>query len=158
MHLYNNMWHMFGKGIKNIVWAAAAATIDYFFNMHMETLKKVIFLYSSCILICFISSQLTYYTPCIFSKVNMRAYNWLAKKSRSQWSRSGFRDTCKSDIFVNNHCESFNNAITEFRDIRIITMFKAIHLNCMERIQRRKTRMERRNTVFCNKALEKLKM
>lgn len=90
--------------------------------------------------------------------MNMRAHKWLAEKTRSQWSRSGFRGTCKSDMFGNNHCESFNNAINQFREMGIITMFKAIHITSMQRIQRRKTRMEKRNTVFCNKALEKLEM
>lgn len=78
------------------------------------------------------------------------------EKPKSQWSRSGFRDICKSDMFVNNNCEVFNNAINKYRDMGIITMFKAIHNSCMQRIQQRKSKMERRNTVFCNKPLKKL--
>lgn len=41
MHLYNNIFNMFGKGIKKTVWTAARASTDYFFNKHMDNLKKV---------------------------------------------------------------------------------------------------------------------
>lgn len=86
----------------------------------------------------------------------MKAYEWVASKSRSQWTRSAFRDVCKSDMFVNNNCEVFNNAINTFREMGIVTMFKAIHKSCMERIQRRKTKMEGKDYIYCPKAIKKI--
>lgn len=83
-------------------------------------------------------------------------YDWLKAKPRSQWSRSGFRDVCKSDVFVNNNCESFNNAIKKFRDNGIVTMFKNIHKTCMQRIAKRRTKMENKNTRFCTKTMKKI--
>lgn len=68
------------------------------------------------------------------TQLHVRAYEWLAQRVRSQWSRSGFRTICKSDMFVNNNCEVFNNAIKKFREMGIVNMFKGIHLACMERI------------------------
>lgn len=70
-----------------------------------------------------------------------RAYDWLAANPKSQWSRSAFMDTCKSDMFVNNNCEVFNNAINKFREMGIVTMLKSIQITCMERICKRLTRM-----------------
>ncbi|XP_074323023.1 uncharacterized protein LOC141659972 [Apium graveolens] len=54
--------------------------------------------------------------------VSAKAYTWLAAKSRSQWSRSGFRDTCKSDMFVNNNCEVYNKDLNKFRHLAIVSM------------------------------------
>ncbi|XP_017250910.1 uncharacterized protein LOC108221551 [Daucus carota subsp. sativus] len=129
MHLYQNLCkESRSLGVRREMWGAAKSTTDYFFNMHMENNKKV----------------------------NMNAFKWLAEKPKSQWSRCGFRDICKSDVFVNNNCEIFNNAINPFRGMGIITMFKSIHTACMQRIEKRKSKMEARNTVFCTKALKKL--
>ncbi|XP_074322985.1 uncharacterized protein LOC141659942 [Apium graveolens] len=129
MHLYNNLSNVYnGVGIRGALWAAAKSTSEYFFNKHMENLKKL----------------------------HLKAYTWLAQKPSSQWSRCAFRDICKCDTFVNNNCEIFNNAINPFREMGILTMFKSIHLSCMQRIQRRKTKFERRNTIFCTQALKKI--
>ena len=92
----------------------------------------------------------------LFSQLNKKAYDWLAAKPRSQWSRLGFREICKSDVFVNNNCEVFNNAINKFRDNGIITMFKNIHKTAMVRIQKMKTKMEKVKTKFCTKTMKKL--
>lgn len=42
MHLYNNMKSISkGLGISKTMWLAARSTTDYFFNMNMESIKKV---------------------------------------------------------------------------------------------------------------------
>lgn len=61
-------------------------------------------------------------------------------KTQIKWSRSGLRELCKSDMFVNNHCEIFNNAIKKYKEMGIVTMFKGIHTSCMQKIQRRKSK------------------
>ena len=89
-------------------------------------------------------------------QLNKKAYEWLAAKPRSQWSRAGFREICKSDTFVNNNCEVFNHALNKYRDNGIVTLFKNIHKSCMARIQKRKTKMEKMNVRFCTKTMKKL--
>ncbi|XP_017256606.1 uncharacterized protein LOC108226176 [Daucus carota subsp. sativus] len=129
MHLYKNLWKEHkGIGVRRLLWSAARSTTPYHFNQNMEALKKL--------------------AP--------RAYDWLAAKPKSQWSRSAFRDICKSDMFVNNNCEVFNNAINKFRGMGIVTMFIGIQNTCMERICKRLTKMDKRDTIFCTKPLKKL--
>lgn len=89
-------------------------------------------------------------------QVSVKAYTWLAVKPRSQWSRSGFRETCKSDMFVNNNCEVYNKDLNKFRHLAIVSMFKEMHKQCMQRIQKRKTKMQNKNTEYCSNALKKL--
>ncbi|XP_074351338.1 uncharacterized protein LOC141690432 [Apium graveolens] len=129
MHQYKNLWKEHkGIGVRRLLWSAAKSTTDYHHNMNMGALKKL--------------------AP--------RAYEWLAAKPKSQWTRSAFREVCKSDMFFNNNCEVFNHAINKFRDMSIVTMMKSIQITCMERICKRLTRMEQKDTVFCNKPLKKL--
>ncbi|XP_074346689.1 uncharacterized protein LOC141685495 [Apium graveolens] len=129
MHLYRNLWQgNRGIGIRKALWFAARSTTEFTFKKHMDILKQI----------------------------SNKAYNWLSEKPRSQWTRTGFKELCKSDMFVNNNCEVFNHAINNFREMGIITMFKSIHLSCMERIQRRKTKMEASTNVFCTKPMKKL--
>ncbi|XP_074327546.1 uncharacterized protein LOC141665460 [Apium graveolens] len=65
----------------------------------------------------------------------------LMEKPRSQWTRSTFLNTCMSDVFVNNHCEVFNNRITNFRDLPIVGLLQAIHKAVIRRIQVRRDKM-----------------
>lgn len=82
---------------------------------------------------------------------------WLMDKPKSQWTRSAFRTTSKSDMFVNNHCEVFNSSIRKFRHLPIITMLiKEIHKGLMTRIQRRRDKMLSREGIYCTKALARL--
>ncbi|XP_074364979.1 uncharacterized protein LOC141706040 [Apium graveolens] len=78
MHLYRNMWKEHkGIGVRMILWKAARATTEYTFKKHMDELQKL----------------------------SKTCYDWLSEKPRTQWSRSAFRLTPKSDQFVNNQCE-----------------------------------------------------
>ncbi|XP_074323900.1 uncharacterized protein LOC141660801 [Apium graveolens] len=91
-------------------------------------------------------------------QMSKTCFDWLEAKPRSQWSRSGFRDVCKSDVFVNNNCEIFKNPVKKYIDNGIVTMFKNIHKTCMQRIEQRKAFMEKKNTKFCTKALKKINL
>ena len=43
MYLYRNLWKEHkGIGVRRLLWSAARATTEYFFNKHMDELKKVI--------------------------------------------------------------------------------------------------------------------
>ncbi|XP_074351911.1 uncharacterized protein LOC141691065 [Apium graveolens] len=123
MHLYNNMKSISkGLGISKTMWQAVRSTTYYFFNMNMETIKKL----------------------------SKTCYDWLIAKPKSQWSRASFRDVCKSDVFVNNNCESFNNAIKKYRDNGIVTMFNNIYKTCMQRIQKRAIKLAGKATLVWN--------
>ena len=78
----------------------------------------------------------------IYIQLNKKCYDWLIEKPRSQWTRSSFRMICKSDQFVNNQCEIFNSSIRKHRDLPIISMLKAIHIDVMCRIQKRRDKMQ----------------
>ena len=67
-----------------------------------------------------------------------------------------FRTNCKSDIFVNNHCEVFNASIRKVRHLPIVTMLKSIHITVMCKIQKRKTESEAWTDEFCPNVLKKV--
>lgn len=63
------------------------------------------------------------------------------EKPISQWSRAGFRTTSLSDMFVNNHCEVYNNSIREYRDLPIIGLLMGLHKSAMRMFQNRRDKM-----------------
>lgn len=71
-------------------------------------------------------------------QLSKKCYDWLAEKPRTQWTRSAYGMTPKSDQFVNNQCEVFNNSIGKHRDLPILSMLQAIHIDVMTRIQKKK--------------------
>ncbi|XP_074351778.1 uncharacterized protein LOC141690919 [Apium graveolens] len=73
--------------------------------------------------------------------LSRKCFEWLSEKPRSQCSRSAFKNLCRSDMFVNNHCEVFNNTIRKYRDLPIIFMLKVIHTNVMVRIKKRRDKI-----------------
>ncbi|XP_074361445.1 uncharacterized protein LOC141701712 [Apium graveolens] len=73
--------------------------------------------------------------------LSRKCFEWLSEKPRSQWYQSAFGNLCRSDMFVNNHCEVFNSIIRKYRDLPIISILKAIHNDVMVRIQKRRDKM-----------------
>ncbi|XP_074337570.1 uncharacterized protein LOC141674769 [Apium graveolens] len=131
MHLYRNMWKEHkGIGVRMYLWLAARVTTDYTFNKHMQEMKKL----------------------------SRKYFEWLSEKPRSQWSRSAFRNLCRIDMFVNNHCEVFNSTIGKCRDLPIIFMLKAIHNDVMVRIQKRRDKMLNSYALnpVCHNAMRRL--
>lgn len=80
------------------------------------------------------------------------------EKPISQWSRAGFRTTCMSDMFVNNHCEVYNNSIREYRDLPIIGLLMGLHNSVMRRIQKRRDKMAKyyAGNPICPNAMRKV--
>ncbi|XP_074327925.1 uncharacterized protein LOC141665838 [Apium graveolens] len=109
-----NMWkERKGIDVRMILWKAARATTEYTFKKHMDELQKL----------------------------SKKCYDWLSEKPKTQWSRSAFRLTPKSDQFVNNQCEVFNSTIGKYRDLPILSMLQSIHIDVMKRIQKRRDKM-----------------
>lgn len=81
-------------------------------------------------------------------KIDGDAFKWLNDKPPRQWSRSHFSTFTKSDMLLNNLCESFNSLIMEARDKPILTMLEKIRSILMRRIQVNRTKILR-NMLFC---------
>ena len=72
------------------------------------------------------------------------AYEWVKKAPHPRhWCKAFFPTHVKSDMIVNNLCESFNAHIKDARDQPIITMLELIREYLMDRIQRRRAAMEK---------------
>ncbi|KAK3230938.1 hypothetical protein Dsin_002819 [Dipteronia sinensis] len=104
-----------GLLLKQILWAAAKATIEQEFNQWMKKMK-------------------TESPP---------TYNWLVGKDVKHWPRAFFKDTALCDILCNNMCEAFNVAILTARDKPIITMMEMIRNYLMTRLVRKMAKLEK---------------
>ncbi|KAG8388130.1 hypothetical protein BUALT_Bualt02G0093900 [Buddleja alternifolia] len=92
-------------------------------------------------------------------KVDMNektASEWLREIPFQHWCRAYFQTTCKSDVLVNNLCESFNSYILSARGKPIISMFEKIRTKFMRRIQEKREGMERYAGDICPNILKKI--
>ncbi|XP_076884305.1 uncharacterized protein LOC143533377 [Bidens hawaiensis] len=98
-HIHKNLrqtWR--GDLYKGLFYRAASATSVPYFNMAMEEIKKT----------------------------NLDMFLWLSKIPTARWSRSHFSGRAKSDMLLNNLCESFNKQLVGARDRPIITCLEYI--------------------------------
>lgn len=89
-------------------------------------------------------------------KIDKAAATWLRNIPPCHWSRSFFSIDCKSDVLVNNLCESFNNYILVAREKPIISMFEWIRTRLTTRIQVKKAGMEKDEGTICPNILKKI--
>ncbi|XP_062075862.1 uncharacterized protein LOC133779988 [Humulus lupulus] len=105
-HLHSNFKKEFpGLLLKQKLWACARASTPEEFKRKMAELKGV----------------------------NEKAFDWLMKKSPSEWFKSHFKTDVKCDMLLNNLCESFNTAILDARQKPIITLLEKIRYWLMSR-------------------------
>ncbi|XP_075500544.1 uncharacterized protein LOC142539155 [Primulina tabacum] len=109
--------------VKIAFWAAAKATRIEEFQVHMAELKDI----------------------------DAKAYEWLAKKPENQLSKAYFSTTPKSDILLNNLCESFNSFIIDAREKPVIEMYEMIRNLLMGRFQKNRERANKWNGRICSK-------
>ncbi|XP_076931292.1 uncharacterized protein LOC143596393 [Bidens hawaiensis] len=98
-HIHENLrqtWR--GDLYKGLFYRAASATFVPYFNMEMEEIKKT----------------------------NLDMFLWLSEIPAARWSRSHFSGRAKSDMLLNNLCESFNKQLVGARDNPIITCLEYI--------------------------------
>ncbi|XP_076890484.1 uncharacterized protein LOC143541575 [Bidens hawaiensis] len=98
-HIHENLrqtWR--GDLYKGLFYRAASATSVPYFNMAMEEIKKT----------------------------NLDMFLWLSEIPAARWSRSNFLGRTKSDMLLNNLCESFNKQLVGARDKLIITCLEYI--------------------------------
>ncbi|KAL3649730.1 hypothetical protein CASFOL_006133 [Castilleja foliolosa] len=89
-------------------------------------------------------------------KLDSAAANWLMNIPPCHWTRSHFTTSCKSDVLVNNMCESFNNMILQARGKPIISMFEWIRTRMSTRYQTKKLGMEKYIGTLCPSILRKI--
>ena len=116
------------------MWLAFRATTNYMYKKHMYELKKVSSLINTSIIyVNHFSYQIDdIFCVCLSLQLSKKCYDWLLEKPKAQWTRSDFGMICKYDQFVNNQCEVFNNSIKKYRDLPIISMLKAIHIDVQD--------------------------
>ncbi|KAK8655126.1 hypothetical protein V6N13_107717 [Hibiscus sabdariffa] len=111
-HLYSNFKNRSGfqgMTLKDALWKAARATYMKEFTDSMIQMRPI----------------------------SKEAFDWLQKKDPAQWSKSHFATHCKSDMLLNNMCESFNKIILEARDKPILTMLEMISCKIMNRFAKK---------------------
>ena len=123
-HLYNNfkLEHK-GLTLKEMFYACAKATTVSGFEDEMKKLKEV----------------------------DENAFKWLVDKPPSQWSKSHFSTFTKTDMVLNNLCESFNNLILDARDKPILTMLEKIRCILMRRMHVNRAKMIKHEGHLCPK-------
>ncbi|KAK8641725.1 hypothetical protein V6N13_011103 [Hibiscus sabdariffa] len=84
------------------------------------------------------------------------AFSWLQKKDPTQWSKSHFATHCKSDMLLNNMCESFNKMILEARDKPILTMLEMIRCKIMNRFAKKVEEAQKIVGPLCPKIQKKV--
>lgn len=89
------------------------------------------------------------------------AHDYLKKIEPELWCRYTFSSGCRTDLLVNNLCESFNAYILEAREKPIIQMIEDIRTKLMERYNKKKEGIQKHGFRICSKIrnkLEKMKM
>ncbi|XP_059624678.1 uncharacterized protein LOC132267545 [Cornus florida] len=132
-HLYENFKLRFkGQQLKNELWEAARSFTEADFDVHMRNIKVL----------------------------NAEAYGWLHNVPPELWSKSRFTYQSKSDMVINNMCESWNAIILQVRDKPIIYMLEWIRRHLMLRFQKKREWMESKDGLLCpeiQKNLNKVK-
>ncbi|KAL5559251.1 hypothetical protein UlMin_035462 [Ulmus minor] len=115
-HLHNNFKvHHKGLFLQQLMWSAAKSTTTQSFRQEMEKMK--------------VDSP--------------SAFEWLAAKDPSHWSRAFLREGAKCDMLCNNMCEAFNSAIVQARDKPIITLLEMVRTYMMKRLTRKRAEIEK---------------
>ncbi|XP_059631698.1 uncharacterized protein LOC132274437 [Cornus florida] len=110
-HLYENFKLRFkGQQLKIELWEAARSCTEADFNAHMRKIHEL----------------------------NVEAYRWLHNVPSELWSKSGFSYQSKSDMVINNMCESWNAVILKARDKPIMYMLEWIRRHLMLRFQQKR--------------------
>ncbi|XP_021725632.1 uncharacterized protein LOC110692858 [Chenopodium quinoa] len=120
-----------GSTFKDLFWNAARATTLFDFEVAMESIT-------------FLSED---------------AYEYLANIPAEHWSRHAFSDFCKSNMILNNVCETFNAVIKDARDKPILTQMEWMRKYMMKRNSKKWDqiqKMEGKNTPYVAKVFERM--
>ncbi|XP_021767712.1 uncharacterized protein LOC110732104 [Chenopodium quinoa] len=105
-HIWANFKLKFtGTVFKELFWSAARATTLPDHEMAMDQIKEL----------------------------NQEAYDYLLKIPTKHWCRHAFTENCKSNMLLNNMCETFNSVIRDARDKPILTQMEWMRRYMMNR-------------------------
>ncbi|XP_021866757.2 uncharacterized protein [Spinacia oleracea] len=105
-HIWANFKNKFsGTAYKDLFWAAARSTTKHWHDSYMAEIKEL----------------------------NEDAYNYLSDIPPVHWCRHAFGSNSRSNMLLNNLCETFNAVIREARDKPIITCLDWIRRYVMRR-------------------------
>nr|GLL42269.1 uncharacterized protein LOC109154411 [Ipomoea trifida] len=112
-----------GNVLKQKLWGVCKATTEADYKRHMEELKQE----------------------------NEKAAEWLATRDPRHYCRAFFSTFPKTDLLLNNLCESWNNTILSLRDKPLLTMCDKIRLYLMGRMQKNRDKMKTYPHKICPK-------
>ncbi|XP_031120939.1 uncharacterized protein LOC116024179 [Ipomoea triloba] len=112
-----------GNVLKQKMWAVCKATTEAEFKRNMEELKLE----------------------------NEKAPEWLAARDPKHYCRAFFSTFPKTDMLLNNLCESWNGTILSLRDKPLLTMCDKIRLYLMGRMQKNRDKMKTYPHKICPK-------
>ncbi|CAN1815792.1 hypothetical protein LINPERHAP1_LOCUS27564, partial [Linum perenne] len=85
-----------------------------------------------------------------------KAYDDFVRQDPKRFCRAFLSHAAKSDSVESNVCESFNNSITKFRDLRIIKMLEGIRSYIMVRVVDQHKSFATMRDVICPSILEQI--
>ncbi|XP_019181995.1 PREDICTED: uncharacterized protein LOC109177148 [Ipomoea nil] len=88
--------------------------------------------------------------------LNPKAAVWVSERSPHHFCRAFFDTSTKSDMFLNNLCESFNSSILNARDKHIMTMVECLRIYLMKRMQRNRDKMRNNPMKICPKIVKSI--
>nr|GMC73464.1 uncharacterized protein LOC109146838 isoform X1 [Ipomoea batatas] len=112
-----------GNVLKQKMWAVCKATTEAEFKRNMEELKLE----------------------------NEKAFEWLAARDPKHYCRAFFSTFPKTDMLLNNLCESWNGTILSLRDKPLLIMCDKIRLYLMGRMQKNRDKMKTYPHKICPK-------
>ncbi|XP_031124421.1 uncharacterized protein LOC116027130 isoform X2 [Ipomoea triloba] len=115
-----------GQVLKRVFWAACKATTQPEFKQHIEAMQVL----------------------------NPKAAEWVSERSPLHFCRAFFDTSTKSDMLLNNLCESFNSSILNARDKHIVTMVECLRIYLMKRMQHNRDTMRNNHVKICPKIVK----
>ncbi|XP_019179510.1 PREDICTED: uncharacterized protein LOC109174707 [Ipomoea nil] len=112
-----------GNVLKQKLWAVCKATTEAEYKRQMEELKEI----------------------------NAKAADWLAARDAKHYCRAYFSTFPKTDLLLNNLCESWNSTILNFRDKPILTLCEKLRIYLMTRMQKNRERLKNHPMKICPK-------
>nr|GMD14479.1 Zinc knuckle family protein [Ipomoea batatas] len=84
-------------------------------------------------------------------ELNAKAADWLAARDAKHYCRAFFSTFPKTDMLLNNLCESWNSSILNFRDKPILTLCERLRIYLMTRMQKNRERLKSHSMKICPK-------
>nr|GMC89292.1 uncharacterized protein LOC109174707 [Ipomoea batatas] len=113
-----------GNVLKQKLWAMCKATTEAEYKKQLDELKEL----------------------------NAKAADWLAARDAKHYCRAYFSTFPKTDMLLNNLCESWNSSILNFRDKPILTLCERLRIYLMTRMQKKnRERLKSHSMKICPK-------